>query len=314
MTESEYVDVRLLRSFLVVAQELSFTRAAKRLFLTQQAVSARVRALESVLRVQLFDRTTRQVRLTRAGEVLRDQVNPALRNLDRAISTVRRVSGQGEALLLVGHTPSVAHRLLPLTVAVLQRLDPNLEVRSMECSEETLRPAVLDGRVDIGIGFEIGMAGPGLSEVLVAREPWCVVICPDHPLASRQSVSPMDLAPYEWLCWPRSTHPGFWNAVHTLATSLGTAVSLRETWLTIAHARICREGAVMLQPASYAAQLPRGLTSRDLEGSPQGAYSAVWDPRGAPVARNLMLEALCQAASRLDHAEAPLFPPGSQLS
>lgn len=293
------LDVRLLRSFLMVAQELSFTRAARRLFLSQQAVSSHVQSLESTLRVQLFDRTTRQVQLTPAGRVLRDQVDLALQTLDRAIGTVRRISGGGETLIMVGHTPDVAHRLLPESVGLLERIAPGLQVRSMECSEETLWSAVLSGQVDIGVGFELSPAGPGLAEQVVGREPWCVVVGPNHPLASRQRVKIVDLAQYEWLCWPRSSHPGYWNAVHSLAATLERIPPIREVWLILAYARLCRKEAVMLMPASCTPYLPKDLVALSLEASRVAGYSVVWNPNGKPAFLDLLLEAFGKAASRL---------------
>ncbi|WP_052443172.1 LysR family transcriptional regulator [Streptacidiphilus neutrinimicus] len=292
MTDLDHFDVRQLRAFLVVAEELSFTQAARRLFLTQQAVSSQVRSLETVLRVQLFERTTRKVRLTPAGRLLRDQVDPALRALDRALGCFQEARS-----IRIGHTPSAAHRLLPRTAGALERMNSRLNLQASECSEESLRAALLAGQLDVGVALEAGPAGHGLAVKLLGNEPWCAVVGTAHPLADHSRVSLTDLIPYEWLSWPRPSYPGYWNAIQRLTSPSSRRPVIRETWISLAYHHIVDGRSVTLQPASYAVCPPPKTVVIPLAGSSTATYSALWNPHHTPPGLDLLLEVLTESAN-----------------
>ncbi|MFI9645123.1 LysR family transcriptional regulator [Streptomyces sp. NPDC052040] len=308
--ESGQIDIRQVRSFLVVAQELNFTRAAARLFLTQQAVSSQVRALERALGVQLFERTTRQVRLTPAGRVMRNQVEPALQILNRALHLVQQAGDGSSRPLHVGHTPNLTPHLLARTASVLEKVDSTLRLHTAEHSEDSLRTAILQGQVDIGVGLEVDWVALGLGGRPLSGEPWCAVVGRHHPLAGRPWVNLDDLAAYDWLCWPRSVCPGHWNAVHALAGSLASAPRLREMRRNVGHGEMQGEQGVMLQPVSYAAYLPGESVALRLCASPATAYSVVWNPRSGPTRLEVVLGALNEAAHQLRprRPERPYLP------
>ncbi|MFC8093480.1 LysR family transcriptional regulator [Streptomyces sp. NPDC057301] len=296
--DADLIDIRLLRTFMVVAQELSFTRAGARLYLTQQAVSSQVRGLEAGLSVQLFRRTTRSVRLTRSGHLLQERVQPLLEALDEAIVDAREVAQRGGAVLVVGHTASAAHRLLPRAAGLLGRSAPELQLRSEQYSELGLRAAVAEGRVHVGVGLELAFGGSRTACQELGREPWCAVVGARHPLAERGRVDLAELAGHEWLSWPRSSHPGYWRAVHRIAAAAGAAPDVTETWLSLAHARLTTTKAVMLQPESITAHLPQGLVPLELEEAPLGRFSAVWSMLATPPGLPQLLAALTTAAGR----------------
>ncbi|MFF4983891.1 LysR family transcriptional regulator [Streptomyces sp. NPDC001046] len=296
--DADLIDIRLLRTFMVVAQELSFTRAGARLYLTQQAVSSQVRGLEASLSVQLFRRTTRSVRLTRSGRLLQERVQPLLDALDEAIVDTREVAQRRGAVLVVGHTASAAHRLLPRAAGLLGRSAPELQLRSEQHSELGLRAAVAEGRVHLGVGLELAFSGGRLACQELGREAWCAVVGARHPLAERGRVGIAELAGHEWLSWPRSSHPGHWRAVHRLAATAATdaAPDVTETWLSLAHTRLVTTHAVMLQPESVTAHLPQGLAVLELQQAPLGRFSAVWSLLATPPGLPQVLSALMAAA------------------
>ncbi|MEV8434893.1 LysR family transcriptional regulator [Streptomyces chartreusis] len=294
--DADLIDIRLLKTFLVVAQELSFTRAGARLYLSQQAVSSHVRTLEAGLGMQLFRRTTRRVQLTRCGQVLRSRMEPLLQALDEAIVEARETAHGSGAVLAVGHTASAAHRLLPRAAGLLSRTSPELHLRSEQYSEVGLRAALEEGRVHLGVGLELGFSGSRLARQEVGREPWCAVVGSQHPVADRRHVRVADLAGYEWLSWPRSSHPGHWRAVHRLAALAGVPPTVTETWLSIAHARLTTTEAVMLQPVSFTLQIPQGMVPVELRHAPVGRFSAVWSAPASPPCLSQVLSAFTEAA------------------
>ncbi|WP_431776390.1 LysR family transcriptional regulator [Streptomyces cucumeris] len=298
--DADLIDIRRLRSFLTVAQEMSFTRAGARLYLTQQAVSSQVRALEHAVGTELFRRTTRNVQLTAAGRELHDRVRPVLRALDDAISAARELGAQdGVRTVKVGHTPTAAYWLLPCAAGLLDAGDPAVRLRTEEHTETGLRAAVAEGRVHLGVGLELESAVDGLAGHEVGGEPWCAVVGPGHPLAVRRRVRLAELAGYEWLTWPRSSHPGHWHAVHALAASVGGVPAVHETWLSVAHARLTAGATVMLRPVSYTAHPLLGLVALELEDAPMCRYTAVWNEAAPPPDLAEVLSALTGAAERL---------------
>ncbi|MFC9648730.1 LysR family transcriptional regulator [Streptomyces sp. NPDC056937] len=303
--DDDLIDLRLLKTFMAVAHELSFTRAGARLHLTQQAVSSQVRALETGLNVQLFRRTTRNVHLTRAGKLLQERMRPVLQAMEEAIIDAREVAGHDGVILVVGHTASAGHRLLPRAAGLLNRSSPELQLRSEQHTELGLRSAVAEGRVHLGVGLELTFGGSRIASQEVGREAWCAVVGPQHPLAARGRVATADLAAYEWLSWPRSSHPGHWRAVHRLASMTMPPPAVTETWLSIAHARLTTSDAVMLQPQSYTAHPPQGLVPLELEDAPHGRFSAVWSMLATPPCLNQLLPALTKAAEYPRASRAP---------
>src|SRR5262249_50830354 len=118
------LDTRLLRAFVVVAEELNFTRAAERLHLAQQALSAQIRQLESRLDVRLFERTTRKVGLTEAGELLLPHAVAVLANLDAGVASLQAASRAKRATLRVGLSGTSTVPLVSETMRVFAEHHP----------------------------------------------------------------------------------------------------------------------------------------------------------------------------------------------
>lgn len=119
------VEIRHLRAFAAVAEELHFTRAAARLHLGQQAVSAQVRQLEAVMGVELFRRTTRSVELTRSGERLNAGVGRVLGELDALVGDVRHTAAGLSGRLVIGYTQTMAPSILPAILARVRAKFPS---------------------------------------------------------------------------------------------------------------------------------------------------------------------------------------------
>ncbi len=181
------LDLRLLRHFVVVAEELHFTRAAARLYMAQQALSRDIRRLEEQLGVTLFHRTTRQVTLTADGERLLTRARDLLALHDR---TVQEMHGSDRQLLVdvlaEGHTPvrvlNGARELSP---------HPELVARFHGGMGASLR-FLLAGQLDVAFGRATGLGQPFPSERLSRRpvrlEPLALLLPEDHPLAGLSAV------------------------------------------------------------------------------------------------------------------------------
>ncbi|NBE53032.1 LysR family transcriptional regulator [Streptomyces boluensis] len=183
------LEPRLLRAFLVVADELHFTRAAARLYVAQQALSRDVRRLERELGVELFVRTTRQVALTADAERL---VPYARRVLEAQDELIAAATGAGRALLVDVNSPGLVFERL---LARARELAPECELMARYESGLTGAAAeILAGRLDASFGRYAGLdpaLRAPLAQLPVRYEPMAVVLPADHPLAARTEV-PLD--------------------------------------------------------------------------------------------------------------------------
>jgi acetyl esterase/lipase len=151
----EAIELRHLRAFVAVAEELNFGRAAERLYITQPALSRQIRALEQLLGCKLLRRSTHRVELTLAGEALLDRVRPVLREVDAAVSAVQSVGGE-----LVGRVARLWEPLVQAAVADADVQEQRMAYEKM-LANFSLPPEVIVRAVTAN----------GVSSLLVAREP-----------------------------------------------------------------------------------------------------------------------------------------------
>jgi DNA-binding transcriptional LysR family regulator len=186
------MELRHLRYFVAIAEERSFTRAAERLWVAQPGLSTQIRRLESELGVQLFDRHTRGVDLTEAGELFLERARTALAAADVARATGRDIEEGVVGGVRLGIVTGVGW---PGTSALLGRFGgerPAVELTVVEAYGGTLLRDLRDGRLDAMIApSEFGSAD--LPRLRLGREPWLVLAGQDHRLAGSGPVAAPEL-------------------------------------------------------------------------------------------------------------------------
>jgi DNA-binding transcriptional LysR family regulator len=206
------LDTRLLRAFVAVATELNFTRAAERLFIAQQALSSQVQQLERRLGVKLFERTTRKVALTAAGEQFLPHATAALEALDAGTGLLAAAQRAERATLRVGMSGTA---FVPLAGDTLRRFaerhpDVELQVSNRGLNEPTA--GLAEGAVDVAF-VRPPFVDDGLSMATLFTEQRYVVVHENHPLASRDHVRPEDIVGEPWI-WVKGADPkarAFWS-------------------------------------------------------------------------------------------------------
>ncbi|MBG7699752.1 LysR family transcriptional regulator [Streptomyces sp. MC1] len=189
------METRLVEYAIAVADELSFTRAAQRVYAAQSTVSAGVRALERELGTALFERDQRGVRITAAGEA----VLPALRALADAEARARTAAdprGELRGELRIGVFSSVSYLAIPRVIGAFHREHPlvDLRLRASSSGSAELADAVRRGRLDLSLYGLPAATAPDLAVHRLATTPYAVIVAADHHLASRAEVSLRDLA------------------------------------------------------------------------------------------------------------------------
>ncbi len=253
-------EARLLRYFLAVADELNFTRAAERLSMAQSALSAQVQKLEAQLGVRLLERTTRSVRLTDAGQVVRDRGPAALAALEEVWEAARR-AGRGEAgRLRLAYSPSAGYDTAPRLVEALRERFPGVEVAAELLPTPEVVRAVLDGRADVGVArTPVPAAGVRLRTVRVERQG--VLVPADHPLASRPEVELAAVVEHPVLVHARKSNPAHHDLLIDLFRRAGLEPRLVERPVAFDPTqRMIREGrAIGLVGVSSVAGIADGL-------------------------------------------------------
>jgi DNA-binding transcriptional LysR family regulator len=201
------VEIRQLTYFAAVAEELSFGRAAQRLHIVQPAVSQQIRRLERELGVQLFDRTSRQVRLTAAGERLLPDARAVLQATERTQQVAAGVAAGTEGILRLGTSQGLGQRLEDV-LAELTRAAPALQVRLIAAPAPQRIAQVRAGQLDAA--FVRNMTGVGEVELLpVWDEPLSVALPATHPLAAEPALALSQLRDIPLRLTPPQDNPPF---------------------------------------------------------------------------------------------------------
>jgi DNA-binding transcriptional LysR family regulator len=219
------MELRHLRYFVAIAEERSFTRAAERLWVAQPGLSTQIRRLESELGVQLFDRHTRGVDLTDAGELLLERARTALAAADVARSTGHDLE---EGLVGSVRLGIVSGAGWPGTSALLGRFScerPAVELTVVESFGGTLLRDLRDGRLDAMIApSEFGSAD--LSRLRLGREPWLVLAGRGHRLAGAGPVAAPELEGQRFVVTGHRDGAGYDRLVADTLGALGVTAAL----------------------------------------------------------------------------------------
>jgi DNA-binding transcriptional LysR family regulator len=196
------VELRHLQSFIAVAIELNFTRAAWRLNIAQPPLSQRIRELEEELGVKLFDRSTRKVSLTIPGKVFLEQVQPIFQQLDGAVEACRRAERGETGRLRLGYTGRASQERLPSLVRDFRRACPdvNLDILGPLATGE-LRLKLLNDELDAALCF-LPIEGPGMQSLVFMESELSIALNEAHPLAQAANLTLSQLASEPFVAYP----------------------------------------------------------------------------------------------------------------
>lgn len=194
---------RRLQVFHAVAKHLSFTRAADALFMTQPAVTFQIKQLEEQYTTRLFERRHGGISLTPAGELVLSYAEKILALSDEMETRLGEMTGEMRGPLLVGASTTIAEFMLPRILGEFNALYPQVRARLIVANSESIESRVAEHTLDIGL-IEAPGRLTGLSSLICCEDELRVICAPDYPLAEMQSVSPDQLADYEFI----SREPG----------------------------------------------------------------------------------------------------------
>ena len=187
------MELRQLQHMVVLAEEQHFTRAAQRVNIVQSALSTSIRQLEAELEAALFERSTRQVRLTAAGKVFLNKARIALAAVADARDAVAAVQGLRRGTLSIGAMQSLPAFLdLPALIEQFHARHPGIEVRLSQGGSSDLLALVRNGRLDLAF-VPVSEPPEDVVTTMIACEALVVVCAPGHPLAGRVNLPMTEL-------------------------------------------------------------------------------------------------------------------------
>jgi DNA-binding transcriptional LysR family regulator len=199
------IDLKWLRSFVVVAEEASLTRAASRVHVAQPGVSAQVRRLESELGQQLLDRSGRSVRLTEVGSAVLPFARAALDAVANARLAVDELAGLVRGQVTVGMVSGCALPILAELLAGFHDRYPGVAIALVEDNSDRLVERLRDGQLDLALIGWAGQTPPGIDTVVIVDEELVAVAGPGHPLADADAIPLGALRDLPLVCLPRGT-------------------------------------------------------------------------------------------------------------
>jgi DNA-binding transcriptional LysR family regulator len=314
------MDFRQLRSFVAVAEEMHFGRAAERLHVAPTALSRLVKALEDEIGVRLLTRTTRAVTLTRAGLGFLEDAKAILARTEDAARNAREVADGGGLTLRVGAIDAASASFLPEAINGLRAALPDVDLRLTETVTAQQLQMLRTGRLDLALIRPPMTASEFPFEVL--RKERLVALLPEaHPLAMRDGLSIADLAGEPIIIPAKRARPYAYDLVMAYFASAGLVPRiLQETTEKPAMLAMVAAGiGVALAPdwtetLSRAGVRFRPIRDVALDPEPAGAIIGMaWRGQQRHAARDVLIDALRRAAAAFDPSIL-LDPPISRIA
>ena len=272
------MELRHLRYFLTVAEELHFGRAAERLHIAQPPLSQQIRQLENELGFELFHRTKRKVELTEAGKAFLTEVQQIFRQLEQAIFWGRQVSRGEVGQLVVGFVSSAAYNILPDFLLQFRNSNPNINLELHELTTDEQLRWLQSGRIDIGF------VRPPVDEniygsKIVFQESLIVAVPENHRLANLEKISLKSLMDESFILFPRFLAPGLYDLIISFCQQFDFSPKLAQeaiqmqTIVSLVAAQI----GIAIVPESLQNLQRTGVVYKSfIEETPQVSIAMIW--------------------------------------
>jgi len=219
------MDMRYLRYFIVVADELNFTRAAERLHTAQPSLSVQIRKLETDIGAELFLREGRGVSLTDAGRVFLDRARQMLADMDRSVALVRQAAKGEFGHLSIGYDAPAEFRVFPNIVPAFRKKWPDVHLSFHNLKNSQQLEGLRRETLDLGFVF-LPIAKDEFDVEELAKVPLVVALPAGHRLESAVSIAIEDLSHEPLILFPRSLDPETYDQIEQLFVAAGAAMNV----------------------------------------------------------------------------------------
>jgi len=276
------MELRHLRYFIAVAEELHFGRAAQRLHMAQQPLSRQIQNLEKELDVRLFQRTKRTVRLTEVGHIFLEEAKKTLKQADQAILLAQQTSRGEIGQFAIGYTGPALNRVLPQVVRQFKAFHPKVDLTLERLLTNDQVNALLTGAIQVGL-LHPPLQNHTLSLETIHRENLVVMMPSTHPLAKAAPapLSIQDLAEEPFILFPRPVGPVLYDQIISLcrradfSPNVVQEVVPQQTILGLVAVGI---GITFLHASAQKLGYPEIIARPLVEPTPQLELAIAWHP------------------------------------
>jgi len=279
------MELRQLKYFLAVAEELHFGKAARRMNISQPPLSQQVKQLEEELGARLFERTSRSVSLTPEGNYFKEEAKSVMERLERAGNTVRAMARGEEGALSIGFVVILNQSPLPEVILDFRQRFPKVRLELKEMTTKCQLESVRNGALDIGFIRYHNQDVGGLCKKTYIRESYVLALSDQHPLAGQSEISLGELTDEPLVMFKRENLPALYDEIVQTFTRAGmrprmvqetnrrlTAIALVAAGMGVSPVpestrRLGREGVVYLPI---------------VDALPEIEVAAVWADKGGP--------------------------------
>jgi DNA-binding transcriptional LysR family regulator len=291
--ESIAMELRHLRYFVTVAEELHFGRAAQRLHLSQPPLSMQIKALEQELGAQLLERSQRRVELTPAGQVFLKEAREILARVEQAGDAARRAARGEVGELIVGFVTIADYNLLPQTLSAFRARNPGIRLVLREATSDAQLRELVEQRMDVGFVIT-PVVDERLALLPLLREPLVAALPRQHPLArGRGPLSLARLQDLPFILFPRHMAQGLYDDIVSFCRLAGFSprVEQEAVQMQTIVSLVSSGLGVALIPASLRHLGRTGVVYRSLsETSPSTEIALAWRARDTRAALQRFLE------------------------
>ncbi len=289
------MQMRHLECFMAVAEELHFSKAAKRLNLSQPPLSKHIQQLEEELSVKLFHRDRRSVSLTQAGKVYREHIQNLFHLLEQAEVAAQRAQAGQTGELRIGFLSALFYDFVPPLLLRYRQHYPNVQVSMVEMVPVEQIEALRSGRIDVAFpGLAPASLFAGLTSRALRSDPWFACFHTGHPLAGKKQVWLADLKTESFVLVQRSVSPAFNDAILELCRISGfnprvvQTAARAQTLLSLIAAGI----GISVFPEAITKLPTAGLVFIPLRDKlPPFDHAVVWSPgNSSPVLAEFLTE------------------------
>jgi DNA-binding transcriptional LysR family regulator len=272
------IELRHLRHFIALAEELHFGRAARRCHISQPPFSVSIRQLEEGLGFPLVERSTHEVRLTPAGRAYYEEALKVVTQYDRALVAARRVNQGLKGSLEVGFFASMLYRGLDKAVHAYSLENPGVALRLVELSTADQCPALARRRILYGFVHSAGVP-EGIASEEVLREPFVLCVPSTHRIAGRKRVAMSSLSGEPFVLFSRAVSPNYYDQVVSICVAAGFHPEITHEarhWLTVL-ALVSKGMGITLVPRSLSTFGLSTLSFVEIGDSPVRSFvRGVW--------------------------------------
>lgn len=293
------MELRHLKYFIVLAEELHFGRAAKRLGMSQPPLSQQIKQLEEEIGVVLLKRTKRQVVLTTAGEVFLDEARKSIAQTRHAVQAAQRAARGEIGQLSVGFVNSAVYGKIPAIFSLMRSRYPGVSLLLQDLTSEEQVEALKLNRIDVGLVRPPVVDAESLTMRVIWQETLMIALPEGNPLTQKEEIAIEELAEESFIQIPRHVSPGYYDQCIRICARAGFSPKIvQEARTTPTIVSLIAGGmGVSILPASLLSLQRSGVVYRPLKKpAPTTDMAVIWRPADTSPTLRSFLEIIREVA------------------